>query len=63
MRDRSGKSARINEKKKKLGVDLTPVVREQDNIQAGSQDNINDETKADAKAEASKEKTKDTKLK
>ena len=64
LRDRSGKSARINEKiKKKLGVDLTPVVREQDNIQAGSQDNINDETKADAKAEAPKEKTKDTKLK
>ena len=64
LRDRSGKSARINEKiKKKLGVDLTPVVREQDNIQAGSQDNINDETKADAKAETPKEKTKDTKLK
>ena len=39
------------------------MVREQDNIQAGSQDNINDETKADAKAETPKEKTKDTKLK
>ena len=48
---------------KKLGVDLTPVVREQDNIQAGSQDNVNDETKADSKAETPKEKTQDTKLK
>ena len=64
LRDRSGKSARINEKiKKKLGVDLTPVVREQDNIQAASQDNINDETKADAKAETPKEKTARYKIK
>jgi len=62
LRDRSGKSARINEKiKKKLGVDLTPVVREQDNIQAESQDSIKDETKADAKADAPKEKTQETK--
>jgi len=52
LRDRSGKSARINEKiKKKLGVDLTPEIKEQDNI------------KSDLTVETSEEKIHDTKLK
>ena len=52
LRDRSGKSARINEKiKKKLGVDLTPETKEQDNI------------KSDPTAETSEEKIQDTNLK
>ena len=52
LRDRSGKSARINEKiKKKLGVDLTPETKEQDNI------------KSDPTVETSEEKVQDTKLK
>ena len=64
MRDRSGKSARINEKiKKKLGVDLTPEVREQDSAQTGSFDNVNEEPKVDLKVETPKEKIQDTKLK
>ena len=64
LRDRSGKSARINEKiKKKLGVDLTPEVREQDSAQAESVENVNEEPKADLKVETPKEKIQDTKLK
>lgn len=64
LRDRSGKSARINEKiKKKLGVDLAPEAREQDSSQAGSLDNVNEEPKADLKVETPKEKIQDTKLK
>ena len=64
LRDRSGKSARINEKiKKKLGVDFTPEVREQDSAQAGSLDNVNEENKLDPKVETPKEKIQDTKLK
>ena len=52
LRDRSGKSALINEKiKKKLGVDLTPETKEQDNI------------KSDPTAETSEEKIQDTNLK
>ena len=52
LRDRSGKSARINEKiKKKLGVDLTPETKEQDNI------------KSDPTTETSEEKIQDTNLK
>ena len=49
--------------KKKLGVDLTPEVREQDSAQAGSLDNVNEENKADLKVETPKEKIQDTKLK
>ena len=64
LRDRSGKSARINEKiKKKLGVDLTPEIKEQDSIDVGSVDNSNKEIKSDSIAEAQKEKVQDTKLK
>ena len=64
LRDRSGKSARINEKiKKKLGVDLTPEIKEQDSIDVGSVDNSNKEIKPDSTAEAQKEKVQDTKLK
>ena len=64
LRDRSGKSARINEKiKKKLGVDLTPEIKEQDSIDVGSVDNSNIEIKSDSTAEAQKEKVQDTKLK
>jgi len=64
LRDRSGKSARINEKiKKKLGVDLTPEVREQDVIQDGSQDTVNEENKPDLKLKISENKTQDAKSK
>jgi len=64
LRDRSGKSARINEKiKKKLGVDLTPEIKEQDSIDVGSVDNSNKEIKSDSTAEVQKEKVQDTKLK
>ena len=64
LRDRSGKSARINEKiKKKLGVDLTPEIKEQDSIDVGFVDNSNIEIKSDSTAEAQKEKVQDTKLK
>tara|TARA_B100000941_G_C28503142_1_gene555568 strand:+ start:105 stop:614 length:510 start_codon:yes stop_codon:yes gene_type:complete len=64
LRDRSGKSARINEKiKKKLGVDLTPEVREQDATQDGSKDSANEENKPDLKLKLSENKTQDAKSK
>ena len=64
LRDRSGKSARINEKiKKKLGVDLTPEIKEQDSIDAGPVDNSNKEIKSDTTTEIQEEKAQDTKLK
>ena len=64
LRDRSGKSARINEKiKKKLGVDLTPEVREQDVTHAESQDSANEENKPDLKLKQSENKIQDAKSK
>ena len=64
LRDRSGKSARINEKiKKKLGVDLTPEVREQDATQDGSKDSANEENKPDLKLKQSENKIQDAKSK
>ena len=64
LRDRSGKSARINEKiKKKLGVDLTPEVREQDVAHAESQDSANEENKPDLKLKQSENKIQDAKSK
>ena len=39
------------------------MMNEQDSAQAGSQDNVNKETKEDSKLETPKEKTQDIKLK
>ena len=46
-----------------MGVDLTPEVREQDVIQDGSQDTVNEENKPDLKLKISENKTQDAKSK
>ena len=53
----------MKKKKKKLGVDLTPEVREQDATQDGSKDSANEENKPDLKLKLSENKTQDAKSK